>query len=72
LGTPDKSWVEGYRLAGIMNINFHDHPPKNLYEVVPGASSLAISLLKKMLVIQSAKRINVTQVIQNEYFNDIR
>lgn len=22
LGTPDKSWSEGYRLAGIMNITF--------------------------------------------------
>jgi serine/threonine protein kinase len=51
LGTPDKSWVEGYRLAGIMNINFQDHPPKNLYEIIPGASSQAISLLKKMLTI---------------------
>lgn len=38
LGTPPKTWTEGYKLASKMGFKFPDYSPQSLSHLIPNAS----------------------------------
>jgi serine/threonine protein kinase len=71
LGTPPKSWVEGYKLAGQIGFNFPQYPKIPLENIIKNASPEAIDLLKNMLTFESSKRISSSKMLKHPYFKNV-
>ena len=71
LGTPNKNWIEGYKLAGQMGFIFPEFKKKNLNEFL-NASEEGIDLLKNMLTFESSKRISATKMLSHSFFDEVR
>lgn len=69
LGSPTKeSWGEGVRLASELGFAFQDVPPQRLGDVLPEASTEAISLIAAMCVWDPEKRLTAEQLLEHPYF----
>ena len=68
LGTPPKSWTEGYKLAGAMKMCFPNFSPQPLKELIKNASPEAIDLMDQMLQFDSFKRPSAQQILSHPYF----
>lgn len=68
LGTPPKSWTEGYKLANNMKMLFPTYSPVNLTELIKDASPDAIDLIQQMLQYDGFKRPSAQQILSHQYF----
>ncbi|OHS98583.1 CMGC family protein kinase [Tritrichomonas foetus] len=73
MGTPGQgNWPDGLRLATRLGIRLPQSAPTPLACVIPNASSEAIDLLKELLQLDPAKRLNATQALQHPFFKGDR
>ncbi|XP_050295011.1 serine/threonine-protein kinase dyf-5-like isoform X2 [Anthonomus grandis grandis] len=69
MGTPDKKkWPEGYQLAGAVGFKFPYFSKTQLSEVVPQASSIAVSLMDQLMEWNPAHRPTAQGALKHQYF----
>jgi len=69
LGTPSpESWPDADSLPDYNKITFEEMPPVPLEEVVANTTTSAIDLLKKMVMLNAAKRATAREALLHEYF----
>mmetsp|Transcript_20387 Transcript_20387/g.52211 ORF Transcript_20387/g.52211 Transcript_20387/m.52211 type:complete len:334 (+) Transcript_20387:207-1208(+) len=69
LGTPNEDNWEGIKeLPDFGKINFNERPPASLEDFIPSAPERALSLLRRMLVLDPKKRITALEALRDPYF----
>eukprot|EP01071_Lankesteria_metandrocarpae_P009795 Lankesteria_metandrocarpae@DN5248_c0_g1_i1.p4 len=69
-GTPDENnWPDAVHLP--VFIEFTHCPPKDLRNLYPGVSEVAIDLLKKLLALDPLKRISCAEALASPYFSSL-
>lgn len=71
LGTPSKSWVEGYKLAGQIGFVFPEYEKRDLREFFEAGED-AVDLILNMLTFESCKRISASKMLGHKYFDEVR
>ena len=72
LGTPSRSWQEGYKLVGQLGFEFPTYDPMPLESILTTANSQTIDLLKSMLKFDNSKRITAVSMLNHPYFNQCK
>uniref|UniRef100_A0A0G4GIZ4 Protein kinase domain-containing protein n=1 Tax=Chromera velia CCMP2878 TaxID=1169474 RepID=A0A0G4GIZ4_9ALVE len=71
LGTPSSTqWVEGQKLANAMNYKWPKFTATPLTQLIPNASTEALSLLARLLEYNPQKRCTASEALQHPYFAD--
>ncbi|ENN77114.1 hypothetical protein YQE_06449, partial [Dendroctonus ponderosae] len=69
MGTPDKKkWADGYQLAGAVGFKFPYFSKTPLSEVVPQASSVAVSIMDQLMEWNPAYRPTAQGALKHQYF----
>lgn len=49
-------------------MNFRQYPARRWEDILPGADSKAVDLVKKLVVFESADRMTAKEALQHHYF----
>lgn len=68
LGSPDRSWTDGFRLAGALGFSFPSGSGQGLSSVLKTASAEAVDLISQMLAYDAARRPSAAKLLTHAFF----
>ena len=67
LGTPPRTWTEGYCLASKAGLSLPQYSPLSLEFIIKGACPQALDLMKSMLNFDSSKRPSASKILSHPF-----